>query len=108
MDAVFAPGTAPDVVNASGSLRRARDFTGRARTGETGVFEKTNPLRLEAFEIRFLARRQAPDRAVIDLSRSDDVILQAQHYFRIPRPEDRLFIPPHFVPLFVDRGWRFG
>jgi hypothetical protein len=43
---------------------------------------------------------------MINLSRSDDVILQAQNYFRIPRAEDRLFIPAHFVPLFVDRGWR--
>jgi hypothetical protein len=42
-------------------LRRARDFVQRARTSELGVFEKVNPLRLEAFEIRFLARREAPD-----------------------------------------------
>jgi hypothetical protein len=61
VDAVLAPGTAPDVVNASASLRRARDFVQRARTSELGVFEKVNPLRLEAFEIRFLARREAPD-----------------------------------------------
>jgi hypothetical protein len=93
-------------MNASASLRRARDIVQRARTSELGVFEKANPLWLEAFEIRFLARREAPHRAVINLSRSDDVILQAQNYFRIPRAEDRLFIPAHFVPLFVDRGWR--
>jgi hypothetical protein len=105
VDAVLAPGTAPDVVKASASLRRARDFTRHARTGELGVLEKTKPLWLEAFKIRFLARREAPDRAVIDLSQSDDVILPG-HYFRIPRAEDRLFIPAHFVSLFVDRGWR--
>jgi len=70
------------------------------------VFEDADPLRFEAFEIRFLARRKAPDRAVIDLSRADDVILNAQHYFRIPNPEDRLYIPAHFVSLFLDREWR--
>jgi hypothetical protein len=40
------------------------------------------------------------------LSHNDDVILRPQSYFRIPNPEDRLFIPLAFVPLFVSRGWR--
>jgi hypothetical protein len=57
--------------------------------------------------VRYLGRRELPSRAVIDLSRNDDVILRPQNYFRIPNPEDRLFIPPEFVPLFVARGWRF-
>lgn len=35
-----------------------------------------------------------------------NVILHPQSYFHIPNPEDRLFIPPAFVPLFVTRGWR--
>ena len=33
-------------------------------------------------------------------------MLQPQHYFPIPHAEDRLFIPPTFVTLFVSRGWR--
>jgi hypothetical protein len=71
-----------------------------------GVFTPANPLRFEAFEVRYLGRREPPNRAVIDLSRDDDVILRPQSYFRIPNPEDRLFLPPAFVPLFVAHGWR--
>ena len=78
----------------------------QARLNGDGVFDPTNPLRFEAFEIRYLGRREAPNRAVIDLSRDDDVILRPQSYFRIPFPEDRLFIPSPFIPLFVSRGWR--
>ncbi len=106
LDAIFAPGTAPNIAQTSPSLLRARNFARQARISEMGVFDQTNPLRFEAFEIRYLGRREAPNRAVIDLSRADDVILQPQHYFRIPNAEDRLFIPPAFIPLFVARGWR--
>jgi hypothetical protein len=106
LDAVFAPGTARQMADASDDLRRARDFVRQARTNSLGVFHPTNPLRLEAFEVRYLGRREPPNRAIIDLSRNDDVLLQPQNYFRIPNAEDRLFIPPHFVPMFVSRGWR--
>jgi hypothetical protein len=106
VEAVLKPGTAPEVANSSPALRRSRTFVQQARANKRGVFDDADPLRFEAFEIRYLARRAAPDRAVIDLSRDDDVILPAQHYFHVPNPEDRLFIPPHFVPLFLDRGWR--
>lgn len=106
LDAVIAPRTANQVAQATPALRRARDFVRQARLAGSGVFDPTNPLRFEAFEIRYLARRQPPNRAVIDLSRNDNVILRPQSYFRIPNPEDRLFIPPAFVPLFVSRGWR--
>ena len=106
LDAVIAPGTANQVADATPALRRARDFVRQARANGIGVFQPANPLRFEAFEVRYLGRREAPNRAVIDLSRNDNVILQPQSYFRIPNAEDRLFIPPHFVPLFVSRGWR--
>ena len=106
LDAVIAPGTAHQVAETTPSLRRARDFVRQARAGGNGVFNPANPLRFEAFEVRYLGRREAPNRAVIDLSRNDHVILQPQHYFRIPNAEDRLFIPPAFVSLFVSRGWR--
>jgi hypothetical protein len=106
LEAVIAPGTAKQVAQETPALRRARDFIRQARTNGSGVFEPANPLRFEAFEIRYLARREAPSRAVIDLSRDDDVILRPQSYFRIPNPEDRLFIPSAFIPLFVSRGWR--
>ena len=106
LDAVLEPGSAPDVANRPGALKRARRFVQEARAAKQGVFDPDDLLRFEAFEVRFLARRQPPDRAVIDLSRADDVILDAQHYFRIPNAEDRLYIPAHFVPLFIARGWR--
>lgn len=106
LDAVISPGMANKVAEATPALRRAREFVRQARLNGDGVFDPTNPLRFEAFEIRYLGRRQAPNRAVIDLSRDDSVILRPQSYFRIPNPEDRLFIPPAFISLFVSRGWR--
>ena len=108
LDAVIAPGTANQVAETTPALRRARDFVRQARANGNvnTVFDPANPLRFEAFEVRYLGRREAPNRAVIDLSRNDNLILQPQHYFRIPNAEDRLFIPPAFVPLFVSRGWR--
>jgi hypothetical protein len=106
LDAVISPGMANKVAEATPALRRAREFVRQARLNGDGVFDPANPLRFEAFEIRYLGRREAPNRAVIDLSRDDDVILRPQSYFRIPNPEDRLFIPPAFISLFVSRGWR--
>lgn len=106
LDAVIAPGTANQMAEATPALRRARDFVRQARTSGMGVFNPANPLRFEAFEVRYLGRRETPNRAVIDLSRNDNFILQPQHYFRIPNAEDRLFIPSTFIPLFVSRGWR--
>ena len=105
LDAVLAPGTANDVANTTPALSRARNFARQARANGIGVFNPANPLRFEAFEVRFLGRRELPNRAVIDLSRNDNIILRPQSYYRIPNPEDRLFIPPAFVPLFVARGW---
>ncbi len=106
LDAVIAPGAANRVATETPALRRARDLVHRARAARAGVFDAANPLLFEAFEVRYLGRRKPPDRAVIDLSRDDDMILRPQSYFRIANPEDRLFIPSHFVPLFVSRGWR--
>jgi hypothetical protein len=68
------------------------------------------------FELRFLARshttpsggvrRSPPDRWVINLASDDDRLYPPQAYWRIPNPEDRLFVPAEYVPLFFDRGWR--
>ncbi len=106
LSSVIEPGTANKVADATPALKRARDFVKQARANGTGVFNPANPLRFEAFEIRYLGRREAPNRAVIDLSKNDDVILRPQNYFSIPNPEDRLFLPPAFVPLFASRGWK--
>ena len=87
-------------------MRKARDAVKLARANGLGAFDPADPLRFEAFEVRFLGRGEVPIRAVIDLSRDDTVILRPQSYFKIPNPEDRLFIPGEFVPLFAAKGWR--
>jgi hypothetical protein len=104
-NAVPAPGTA-HVVAETGDLKRARQLVKSARTAGTGVFVPADPLKFEGFEIRYLGRGEAPVRAVIDLSKSDNVMLRPQSYFKIPNPEDRLFVPAEFVPLFAAKGWR--
>jgi hypothetical protein len=104
-DAVLRPGTANTIAE-MGDLKRARDFVKNARAAKIGVFETADPLRFEAFEIRYLGRKEFPTRAVIDLSKNDDVMLRPQSYFKIPNAEDRLFVPPEFVPLFAAKGWR--
>ena len=104
-EAVPAPGTANQIAE-TGDLKRARDLVKSARADGLGAFDPADPLRFEAFEIRYLGRGEAPNRAVIDLSKNDDVILRPQSYFKIPNPEDRMFVPAEFVPLFAARGWR--
>lgn len=104
-EAVPRPGTANTIAE-TGDLKRARDFVKSARATNKGVFETADPLRFEAFEIRYLGRAETPNRAVIDLSKNDDVMLRPQSYFKIPHPEDRLFVPGEFVPLFAAKGWR--
>jgi endonuclease YncB( thermonuclease family) len=106
VDAVPAPGTANHLANAEATLRRARLAVQSARQGKIGIFEAVDPLRLDAFEVRYLARRQAPDRWIIDLSKNDVRLLPPSDYHMIRHPEDRLFIPAEYVPLFVERGWQ--
>ncbi len=103
--AVPAPGTANHIAE-TGDLKKARASIKAARAAGLGIFDPADPLRFEAFEIRYLGRGEAPNRAVIDLSKNDDVLLRPQSYFKIPNPEDRLFVPAEFVPLFAARGWR--
>ena len=103
--AVPTPGTA-NVIAETGDLKRARDAVKNARANSLGVFNAAAPLTFEAFEIRYLGRREAPARAVIDLSKNNKVMLRPQSYFTIPHPEDRLFVPNEFVPLFSAKGWQ--
>lgn len=106
VDAVPLPGTANKVAEERGTLKRSRDLVRQAREARRGVFEATDPLQFEAFEVRYLGRKEVPVRAVIDLSKNDTVLLRPQSYFKIQRPEDRLFVPPEFVPLFAAKGWQ--
>lgn len=105
-EAVFAPGTASKIANSEPTLRAARDSVRNARRQKIGIFDAANPLRLEPFEVRYLARQRPPDRWVLDLSKSDNTLIHPQNYFTVPNPEDRLFISEEFVPLFVEAGWR--
>lgn len=79
------PGTAI-VVAESGDLRRARGLVTSARAAGIGVFDPADPLRFEAFEVRLLGRGEVHARAVIDLSKNDNVIVRPQSYFKIPHP----------------------
>lgn len=109
VDAVPEPGdAAPPQANAEArdALSRARSAVAAARGAGAGVFDSQDPLDLFAFELRFLARRSPPDRYVIDLATKDEWLLRPQRYWEIENPEDRLFVPAAFVPLFEIKGWR--
>jgi hypothetical protein len=104
-DAVPRPGTVNTIAETA-DLKRARDAVKSARAAGLGIFDGTDPLRFEAFEIRYLGRGEAPTRAVIDLSNDDSILLRPHSYFKVQQPEDRLFVPPEFIPLFAAKGWQ--
>jgi len=103
---VIPPHTASDVANRAPKLGPAREWIRDARRVGTGIFDAGDFLRLEPFEVRFLARRQPPDRWVIDLSKNDNTLVKPQEYHTVANAEDRLFIPEEYVPLFVEKGWQ--
>ena len=107
VEAVIEPRTAHQRAEAEESLRNARRWVGDAREQKIGIYSGDG-LTLLPSELRFLASGRVPDRWVIDLSRNDDVLVPPESYFTIPHPEDRLFVAPEYVPLFVERGWRRG
>ena len=88
------------------SLGRVRRDVAAARAAHRGIFHATDPLQLEPFELRFLSRRSGPSRWVIDLNADDGLLLRPENYYRVPHAEDRLFVSPEHVPLFVERGWK--
>lgn len=105
-EAVFGPDEVERVAD-GGTLGGARRRVREARAGGSGVFEAGDPLRLEAFEVRYLARRRPPERWVIDLLRgAEDRLLPPQDYYRVANAEDRLYVAAEHVPLFVEAGWR--
>lgn len=87
-------------------LDDARSWVRQARDQKLGIWDSNKPLRLQPSELRFLARRSPPDRWVIDLSAGDDQLHQPQLYYCIRNPEDRLFVPEQYVPLFKEKGWK--
>ncbi len=104
--AVIKPGTANTIATKDSVLRGARQFVQAARKSQIGVFDSQDPLRLQAFELRFLGERRLPARWAIDLSKNDDVLILPQEYHTIPHVEDRLFIAADYLPLFEKAGWR--
>jgi hypothetical protein len=77
-----------------------------ARQQQIGLYEPVQPLRLQAFELRLLSRQAPPDRWLIDLTSNGDTLIAPQSYSNVPLPEDRLFIPAEYVPLWVEKGWK--
>ncbi len=106
IQAVIPPGEANKVANEDTALNRARQWVRAARGRHLGVFDAMQPQMLEPFELRFLSRREPLRRWVIDLSRNDDFLIKPENYHTIPWPEERLFIPEEYVPLFVSKGWK--
>ena len=104
-EAVIQPGRARELAESDGELVRARGHVQKAREQHLGLFEMTSPCLLEPFELRFLARRQLPSRYLIDLNSDSEELIPPDQYFRVPQPEDRLWIPAWYVPLFRQAGW---
>jgi hypothetical protein len=105
LNAAFSPADVKRVAN-RGALGRARKMVAQARRKKLGIYAAGGPLLLEAFEIRFLARQAPPDRWVIDLSADDGRLIEPERYYAIKHAENRLFLPPEYVPLFARAGWR--
>jgi hypothetical protein len=107
IDAVPRPGDIGAIADQASGLGLARQWMRAARQNHDGIFEDGNPLRLEPFELRFLARRTPPARWVIDLSDPHtDRLVKPVDYHTIPDIENRLFIPAAYVPLFAEKGWQ--
>jgi endonuclease YncB( thermonuclease family) len=106
VNAVFAPGTANDTAQADAKLRQTRDAVKVARQNHDGIFDTSDPLRIEPFEVRYLSRLASPSRWVIDLSKNENMIIHPENYYTIPFAEDRLFMSSEHVPLFVEAGWQ--
>lgn len=106
MKAVIPVGSAKDMADADRELRTARQHVKEARAEHLGVFDATAPCLLEPFELRWLSRRTLPSRYIIDLSQNSDQLIAPSMYYTVPNSEDRLWIPPEFVPLFVQNGWK--
>lgn len=104
--AVIPPGHAAQLAATDTELKMARAFVQAARQQHRGLFDMTSPLLLEPFELRFLCRRSLPGRHVIDLTSESNRLLPPSRYFEVPNPEDRLWIPAHYVPLFKEAGWQ--
>jgi endonuclease YncB( thermonuclease family) len=105
-DAALPPAQFRQQANGAGKLRNVRNAVAQARARRVGIFDAYAPLRIHAFELRFLAQRRAPDRWVIDLESDAPTLLKPQNYHTVSTLENRLFVPADYVPLFERAGWQ--
>jgi len=105
-EAVIPPGQARQMAENDRELKTARAAVRDARSKHIGVFDMTNPLLLEPFELRNLCRRTAASRYLIDLNSNAGELIHPLSYPSVPHPEDRLWIPSVYVPLFEKAGWK--
>ncbi len=104
--AVIPPGQAAELARTDRELMTARNAIRLARQRHLGIFDATNPLLLEPFELRWLSRRELPGRYVIDLRSDSDRMIHPHDYPTVPNTEDRLWLPSEYVPLFEKAGWK--
>ncbi|MDX1912115.1 MAG: hypothetical protein SFV22_11540 [Saprospiraceae bacterium] len=94
------------LIRGAGKLRVARQAVANARMEGLGIFNAANPLRVMPFELRFISRKKGPDRYVIDLSDEGATqLLRPENYYTIENAEDRLHVPPEYLPVFEAYGW---
>jgi endonuclease YncB( thermonuclease family) len=95
-----------DLITSAGKLKSARNSVAKAREQGLGIFNPADPLRVMPFELRFLSRKKGPERYVVNLADvGSTYLLEPSLYYRVPNPEDRLHIPPEYVPIFKAFGW---
>lgn len=104
----ISPSKFRGTIKQDNALQTARESVRKAREiGDgIGIFNKDDPLKLQAFEIRYLAQRRLPNRWIIDLSKDDNILIKPQKYYLITKLEDRFYIPYKYVSLFVESGWK--
>ncbi len=98
------PGKFRENLQKDNTLQKARELVKNARSKELLLFQAGNELILEAFELRYLGRKKAHSRWFINIESGDYLLHHPLSYLHF-LPEDRLFIPDHFVPLFESKGW---
>lgn len=103
--AVVPPGKARELAETDTELKMARAFVKEAREKHVGLYDAMDPCLIEPFELRFLSRRSIPSRHLIDLTSDSNRLIPPQRYFEVPLPEDRLWIPGIYVPLYKEAGW---
>jgi hypothetical protein len=106
LSSVLTPGGFPGWVANAPSLIDARAATAVARAARAGTWQADKPLMLDAHELRAMWDVRPPHRWVVDLSGQHyGALLAPYRYLDIPHHEDRLYIPPEFVSLWLERGW---